>query len=146
MRLRLISTFASAVLLLGNSATANPTKPITFWVPSGTPLDVTNVKITTIGKLPMKVKLGKSCAGKAGNFQAWDALSIDMRGTQTEQVSVVADGIPANAETLASLRVEGTCTEGGTTWTKYSGVLEVPKAVKAKSTPRPTPKPKESPK
>src|SRR5687768_10341501 len=91
----------AVVLATSRSEAAGSSKPIMFWVPSGAPLDVTNVKVTTIGKLPMKVKLGKACAGKAGNFQAWQAVSIDMRGARdAEQVDVIANGIPANAETL----------------------------------------------
>ncbi len=142
---RVLALFA----FLAASATANADNLVTFWVRGTTPMDAANTKIVTLDKMPGKVKLGKACAGKAGNFDGWQAMSVDPRGERDGQiVDIVSGTIPGHAEVLASIRQESTCTEGGVTWTKYTGIPEKPfrrpgppakKPAKTVATPKPAP-------
>lgn len=138
-----------AAVMLASTAAAESRQEVTFWVSSRIEIDLANTKIAAVSKVG-KIKLGKACAGTAGQFQLWQAMSVDPRGGRDgEIVEIVSNGVPASAEVLASLRVEGTCTEGKTTWTKYSGIVEKGKpkprakpTAKPAATAKPTSKPK----
>lgn len=132
---RSVSALVGGVsLLLATSAFAAD-KEITFWAPVGVDISTANDKVTTIEKLPGKVKLGKSCAGTAGKFEHWTVMTTDASGQRAPQFfQVAAKAVPAHGTKLASVRSGGECKEGSAKWVKYTGIVEEAK-----------PKPKKKP-
>ena len=137
MRVLLLAV-AAGLLASGTAFAAE--KPVNFWVAKGAALETDNVKLVAIGQQAGKTKLSKSC-GKEGQFERWTAMTSDRGGGVPQMVSIVSEPLPANGAKLSSLRVEGECTVGQTTWVKYSGVMDKTKpAASTKAKPAATPK------
>lgn len=143
MKRFLILLFAAGLPVGAHAAPA--AKPVTFWVPKGSPIASGHSQVVTLGKQPGMAKLGKACAGTAGNFQRWSVTSVDPGGKSSSQIfNVVAQPLPARGARLSGVKAAGECKEGSDVWLKYTGTLDKepepkPAASPANSGAKPTP-------
>lgn len=144
LRVTMAVALAAALLAPSGTASAANEKDVTtmFFLPAGTNLQTETLRLVVTSKSAGKVKL-KSCTSKDAKSAMWNFIGVDGRGNALILTGAAPDIKKAGGE-LTSIRAEGECKEGGTTWLKYSGVLskEKPTAGGNPATAA-TPKPKD---
>jgi hypothetical protein len=131
-------TLGIAVAMQLAAASAWAEKTVTIWLPSEIEIDPASTRIATVSQGAGTTKLGDKCTKKAGKYDTFGVIILDLGSGATYTVEIATEKLPGKGVgvDLTSLRADGECTEGGRKWRKYNAVVGEAPAPTAKPSPR----------